>query len=179
MASAGTGNKTGCCRLLGAALLASALLVGCGYRPVTKQGFLSEKNGVNVVLFANKTYRPGVEGVLARNLVDELSLRTGGRVLSGDRADLELSGVVLSYATTPVSFTALDTIKEYQTSIGVQATLRERRTREILWKGDLVEQQVYPVNANIALQQNAEEAAAAKICRRLSERIWQKISERF
>ena len=161
------------------ALLALSLIGGCGYRPVIQRGPLAEANGVNVCLFANKSYRPGVEGILARDLVDEFALRTGGRVLPGDRAELELSGEILSYTTIPVSYTALDAIKEYKAVVTVQATLYEQRTRKVLWKGDLTEQQVYPVNANIALQQNAEEAATARITRRLSERIWQKIGERF
>lgn len=162
-----------------AALFTLILISGCGYRPVVQRGPLVEANGVNVTLFANKSFRPGVEGVLARDLVDEFALRTGGRVLPGDQAELELSGEILSYTTVPVSYTALDAIKEYKMVIAVQATLHEQRTRKVLWKGELTEQQVYPVNANIALQQNAEEAAAAKITRRLSERIWQKIGERF
>jgi hypothetical protein len=49
----------------------------------------------------------------------------------------------------------------------------------VLWKGDLTEVQSFPVNSSIGLQQNAEEAAIAQICRRLSEQIWQKIGERF
>jgi outer membrane lipopolysaccharide assembly protein LptE/RlpB len=162
-----------------AALLALSLLGGCGYHAVAARDPISGANGVNVTLFANKTYRPGVAGVLARDLVDELALRTGGRVLSGDEAQLELVGAILSYSAEPVSYTAQDAIREYKISIKVEALLREHRTQKVLWKGELVEDQVYPVNANLALQQNAEEAAAAKVCRRLSEEIWQKIGERF
>jgi len=171
--------RIACLRMVFTALLALTLVSGCGYRPVVTRGPLARANGVNVVLFENKSFRPGVEGVLARDLVHEFALRTGGRVLPGDEAELELSGVILSYTTLPVSYTALDTIKEYKTVISVQATLRERRTLKVLWKGDLIEQQVYPVNPNIALQYNAEEAATAKISRRLSEVIWQKVGERF
>jgi outer membrane lipopolysaccharide assembly protein LptE/RlpB len=162
-----------------AALLALSLVGGCGYRQVAQRGPLSEANGVNVTLFANRSYRPGVEGILARDLVDEFALRSGGKVLPGEKAQLELTGVVLSYGTLPVSYTAQDTIKEYRAVITVQATLRELQTQKVLWKGDLAGEQTFPVNANIALQQNAEEAAIAKICRRLSEDIWQKIGERF
>jgi len=160
-------------------LILLSLLAGCGYRPVTARGPLTGANGVNVTLFANKIYRPGVEGILARDLVDELALRTGGKVLPGDEAQLELSGAILAYATAPVSYTALDAIREYKLSIKVEAVLREQRTRKVLWKGELTEEQVYPVNANLALQQNAEEAAIAAVCRRLSEDIWRKIGERF
>jgi outer membrane lipopolysaccharide assembly protein LptE/RlpB len=161
------------------ALLAAALLAGCGYRPVTLRGPLAGADGVNVVLFQNKSYRPGVPGVLARNLVDQLALRTGGRVLPGDQAQLELTGTVLSYLTIPISYSAQDTIKEYKSVLAVQAVLKERQTQKVLWKGDLTEEQAFPVNTTIALQQNAEEAAIASICRRLSEEIWQKIGEQF
>lgn len=161
------------------ALLALCLLGGCGYHTVAARDPISGANGVNVTLFANKTYHPGVEGVLARDLVDELALRTGGRVLSGDEAQLELAGAILSYTAEPVSYTAQDAIREYKIFIKVEAVLREHRTQKVLWKGELTENQAYPVNANLALQQNAEEAAVAKLCRRLSEEIWQKIGERF
>jgi len=161
------------------ALLLLFLLGGCGYRPVIARDPLSGVNGVNVIMFANKSYRPGVEAVLARDLVDELALRTGGRVLSGDQAQLELTGAVLTYTSTAVSYTALDAIQEYKISVKVEAALSEHQTRKVLWKGALTEEQTYPVNANLALQLNSEEAATAKICRRLSEDIWQKIGERF
>lgn len=166
------------CRI-GAALVVVAALSGCGYHPVVPRGAVADANGINVVLFANKSYRAGVESVLGRHMIDEFSLRTGGRVLPAHRADLELTGTVISYGTTPVSYTAADAIKEYRAVLTVQAVLREQRSQKVLWKGDLSEQQVYPVNADIALQQNAEDAAIEKVCRRLSERVWQQISQRF
>lgn len=167
-------------RRLGAVTLFAALLCGgCSYSPVIQHGPLAGANGVNVVLFANKSYRAGVEAVLARVMIDEFAFRTGGKVLPADKAELELSGTVMSYNTMPVSYTAADVIREYNAILTVQATLRDNLSRKVLWKGELTEQQVYPVNANIALQQDAEEAAIEKISRRISQRIWQKLGERF
>ncbi|WP_224984830.1 LPS assembly lipoprotein LptE [Geomonas agri] len=161
------------------ALLAVLFGSGCSYSPVIQHGPLAGANGVNVVLFANKSYRAGVEAVLAREMIDEFNFRTGGKVLPADRADYELSGVVLSYNNVPVSYTATDVIREYNAILTVQATLRDQKAHKVFWKGDITEQQVYPVNANIALQQDAEDAAIEKISRRISERIWQKLGERF
>ena len=161
------------------ALIALGLFAGCGYHPVALHGPLAEANGVNVMLFVNKSYRPGVAGSLARSLIDQLALRSGGKVLPGDQAQLELTGVILSYTSTAVSYTALDTIREYKSALAVQAVLQDRQTHKVLWKGDLSEAQVFPVNSSIALQQNAEEAAIEKICRKLSEEIWWKIGEQF
>lgn len=156
-----------------------AVLAGCGYRPVVLRGPMAEANGVNVTMFANKSYRPGVAAVLTREVLDEFALRSGGRVLPGDRADLELTGTVLSYQTVPISYTALDTIKEYKSVLVVQAILRQRQTQNVLWKADLSEEQAFPVNDDISKQQNAEEAAIQKISRRLAEQMWQKLAERF
>jgi hypothetical protein len=166
-------------KLFFSALLLCSLLGGCGYHSVAARDPLGGANGVNVILFGNKSYRPGVEALLARNLVDELALRTGGRVLPADQAQLELTGTVLSYANWAVSYSATDAIKEYKISLKVEAILRDHQTQKVVWKGELIEEQVYPVNANLALQLNGEEAATAKVCRRLSEDIWQKIGERF
>jgi len=155
------------------------LLAGCGYRPVALRGPLAEANGVNVVLFGNKSYRPGIPGTLARDLVDELALRSGGKVLPGDQAQLELNGTVLSYSTIAVSYTAQDAIKEYRSVLTVQAVLVDHLTGKVLWKKDLTEEQVFPVNPNIGLQQNAEETAIDGLCRKLARDVWQKIGERF
>lgn len=166
-------------KMICAVLLALSLLSGCGYHAVAPLGTFSLANGVNVTLFANRSYRPGVEGVLARDLVDELAFRTGGGVLSGDEAQMELIGTILSYRTGPVSYTATDAIREYKVYISVEAILRDQRTLKVFWKGTLAEDQAFPVNANLALQLNAEEAAAAKVSSKLSEAIWYKIGERF
>jgi outer membrane lipopolysaccharide assembly protein LptE/RlpB len=166
-------------KLVMLSLLALLLVAGCGYHPVAVRSPLDDAGGVDVTPFVNKSYRPGIEGVLARDLVDELALRTGGKVLSGDQAQLELAGVVQSYSTVAVSYNSQDTIKEYRTVMTVQAVLTEKQTRKVLWKGDLRQDQTFPVNPNIALQQNAEAVATETICRRLAEQIWQKIGERF
>lgn len=164
---------------IAAVLVAAAVLAGCGYHPATLHGPLTEGKSVNVVLFTNKSYRAGLEGTLGREMVDEFALRSGGNVLPRERAQLELTGVITSYGSAAVSYTALDTIKEYRVAMTVQATLRDQQTQKVIWKGDLTEEQTYPVNMNLALQQNAEEAAAAKICRRLSRDLWLKIGEAF
>jgi outer membrane lipopolysaccharide assembly protein LptE/RlpB len=175
----GGSRKAGSLVHLFTLLVLLVVLGGCGYHSVAGRGPLGDANGVNVTVFANKSFRPGLEAVIARDLVHELAQRTGGKVVRGDEADLELTGTVLSYKSMPISYTALDTIAEYNAVVAVQAVLLDQRSRKVLWKGDLIGEQSYPVNDNIALQQNAEEAAIAAVSRRLSERIWQKIGERF
>jgi hypothetical protein len=78
-----------------------------------------------------------------------------------------------------VAYTSIDTIKEYRVSITVKATLRDRPSQKVLWKGELTDTQTYPVFTDIALQQNAEEAAIREILRKIAQRLYQKINEQF
>jgi hypothetical protein len=49
----------------------------------------------------------------------------------------------------------------------------------VIWKGVVTSGQDYPVNSDVALQQNAEAAAIREICSNLSQQIYHNISEGF
>ena len=157
------------------------LVAGCGYHHAVSNGRGAEfaGRGVHIPIFVNKSYRPGLEAILSNSLVDEFALRSGGRVVGKDAAKLILSGTILSYAVTPLSYTAVDKIKEYRATIKAEAVLSDRENHHVLWKGVLAVNSEYPANTNISLQQNSEEAAAREICRRLAEQIYEKIDEDF
>jgi hypothetical protein len=61
----------------------------------------------------------------------------------------------------------------------VEAVLMEKGSRKTLWKGVESQSQDYPVNPALALQQNSEEAAIREVCRKLSEQLYQKITQDF
>ncbi len=175
------------------------LLAGCGYRLTSDPSLPSPLSGkkVAVPVFVNKSYRANVGVILAGSVVDEFARRTGGRVVGEDAADVILSGTVLSCSNTPISFTAADTVKEYRMLVTVEATLTEKSTRKVLWKGTLSWSQDYPVNTtvvvrqssavfrpvssatNIALQQNSEDAAIRDISARLAQQIYERVTAGF
>ena len=158
-------------------LLACSLLAGCGYHLANRQ--VETGKTIAVPVFVNRSYRPGMEAVLAESIIGEFALHSGGRVKGEDEAELLLSGAVTAYATTPVSFTASDTIKEYRADMTIEATILERATRKVVWKGTLTDSQVYPIDADVALQINREKAAIREICRKLAQRLYQKSGEDF
>lgn len=172
-------------------LLAFLFLNGCGYHLTGIQGLPAAVAGKRIAIpvFANKSYRANVGAILTGSLVDETARRSGGMVTSEESADLVLSGSVLTYTTSAVSYTALDTVKEYRAAMTVEATLTERESRKVAWKGTLSWSQDYPANTNfavqqsgvdpIALQQNSEEAAILEICQKVALQLYQKISQGF
>lgn len=174
------------------------LLTGCGYHLSNTSGLPPAVAGKKIAIpaFANKSYRANAGAILTASLVDEFARRSGGRVVSEERADLLLTGAVLSYTTSPASFGAADTVKEYKAVMTAEAALTERATRKVIWKGVLSLSQDYPANtndifrqskiifrqissANIALQQNSEEAAIREISRKIALQLYQNISAGF
>ena len=161
--------------------LACFSFAGCGYHPQPQGALLTGlgNGGVHIRIFDNKSYRTGLETKLTDSIVAEFARRSGGMVTGEDIAQMLLSGTVLSYTTAPASFTAADKIREYRASIKVKAVLKQKNTQDVRWKGELSRNQVYPVNSDISLQQNAEDAAIQEICNKLALDLWQKLNEDF
>lgn len=174
------------------------LLSGCGYHISGTRGLPPAVAGkkIAVSVFANKSYRANVGAILAGSVADEFARRSGGMVASEESADLVLTGTVLTYTTSAVSYSAADKVKEYRAAMTVEATLTEKSTRKVIWKGVLSWSQDYPAttdvvlrqntivflqhsSANIALQQNSEEAAIREISRKVALQLYQNISEGF
>ncbi len=167
------------------------LLSGCGYHLSSSSGLSPAVAGKRIAIpvFANKSYRANVGSILTESLVDEFARRSGGRVISEGAADLVLTGTVLTYTTSPVSYTALDTVKEYRAVINVEATLAEKGSQKVIWKGTVSWNQDYPANTTftlqqegvdpIALQQNSEDAAIREICKKIALRLYQNVSAGF
>jgi outer membrane lipopolysaccharide assembly protein LptE/RlpB len=169
------------------ALAVSCLLSGCGYHLTggTHASSLIAGKTIAIPMCRNKTYRPKLEAVLTGSLVDEFALRSGGMVVAEDAAELVLTGTIVSYTTVAVSFTAADKVREYRKAMKVDATLTEKRSEKVLWKGTLSVGQDYPAYLDpddpnsIALQQNSDEAALREISRKIAQQLFQKMSENF
>lgn len=163
-------------------LLAGCLLVaGCGYQLANRPESSSPLVGktVSIPLFANRIYRPQVEAVLTRQMVEEFSQRSGGLVVSEEHAELVVEGAVTGYTTAQVAYFATDTAALMRLTLTAEATLKERKSQRILWKGSLSHFQDYPAVIDLALQQNAQDDALRETCRRLAEKFYQQMNSAF
>ncbi|WP_243374437.1 LptE family protein [Geotalea sp. SG265] len=153
---------------------------GCGYHHLQGVGSPARGlDGIHVRIFANKSYRAGLETVVTQSLIDEYALHSGGNAVAEGAARLVLSGTVLSYTVDPVSYTAADRVAGYRAALKIAATLTERQTGKIVWKGEVSGNRDFPASPDIALQQNRESAAIAEISRRLAEQLHEKMQEDF
>jgi outer membrane lipopolysaccharide assembly protein LptE/RlpB len=147
------------------------LTAGCGYRLVTHGDGLLAGRQVAVAVFANKTYRPTIEGVMAKALRAELAAATSAHMAAEASADLLVSGAVERLVVEPVAFSAADRVREYRLAVTVSAGVTDRRSGQVLWQGRESAAVDYPASADLGRQKNAEEAAVEAACRLLAERL--------
>ncbi|WP_160295195.1 LptE family protein [Geobacter sp. OR-1] len=150
-------------------LIAFAVLTGCGYGLVKRD--VSRNQTIAIPLFGNKTFRPNLESCVTERLVDLFARTGGGRVVSPANADLELTGDILDYSESVSGYNASDKVAVYRVVMTVEASLRERKSGNVLWKGVLRAGQDYPTSSDLALKLNAEDAARRELCRKLAEDI--------
>jgi outer membrane lipopolysaccharide assembly protein LptE/RlpB len=166
---------------IGYILMLMFCLPGCGYHALNWESNPHSKAGrtVSIPVFANKTFKPNLESILANAVIDEFARRSGLRIAGSAEADMTLTGEVVSYTSTAISYSRSDTVTEYNAYMKLIATLRRNSTQQVLWKGELNWSQAFPANTNIAMQQNAEDAAIQEICRRLAQQLYLGIVQDF
>jgi Lipopolysaccharide-assembly len=122
------------------ALLAGILLLpACGSDGqfcilgyTTRPNYNSNIRTVRVPIFKNLTFRRGLEFELTRAVVREIEAKTPYKVVSGDDADTELSGTILTLTKSVINRTQLNEVREAETVLGVEVVWKDLRTGEIL-----------------------------------------------
>jgi len=121
---------------LGALALAAALAGGCGYHfAAAGSGLPASAQTIYVDNFPNRSRITGLNDQFARCLKDEIASHKRLKVVDDPaRADLSLSGEILTAEERPTTFNAVDEPTQFQTMIAVRASLRDNRTRKIVWR---------------------------------------------
>ena len=125
-------------RLIGAMLLLTVVLAGCGYALVGRGSNIPAD--VRIIFLdplGNRTSRAQVEQILNQSIANEVVIR-GRFDLSGgeEGADAVLSGQITGFMVTPVSFDDEGLAEEYEVSISAKMEFRRVGGNEILWSND-------------------------------------------
>jgi outer membrane lipopolysaccharide assembly protein LptE/RlpB len=153
-----------------AALALLAGLAGCGYGLVGKGSNIPpDIKAVYLQPLENKTPRTQVEQFLTRAIADELVTRHRFSVISSESgADAEISGSVISFGATPVTFDNTGRATEYEIAIIAQVIFKRLdKEQHVLWKNDrYLFRESYPVMVSgtgyVDLENTALESASKK-----------------
>ncbi len=146
-----------------------ALLLGCGYHMVGKETHVPPGlTSVAIPTFVNQTYEPGIEVQFTQAFLSEFITDRRVKVLDRSEADSILEGVIKYFYIASVSYGAAGYVLEYQTTVVLDVTLKNR-TGEVLWTvKDLTDTQWYrasssglinEANKALAVQQNGRSVA--------------------
>jgi outer membrane lipopolysaccharide assembly protein LptE/RlpB len=120
-------------------LLALACLpLGCGYALVGRGTNIPDSiRKVYLAPLENATRRSEVEQILSRALAEELVTRRRFTLVNaaGD-SDAVLEGKVVGFDATPLTFDDEGRATEYQITITVSMTFKDRAADKVLWQND-------------------------------------------
>ena len=163
-------------------LLGSVLLLsGCGYHVPGRGNALPEDiQTVYIEPFINKTREPFLETPLTNEVRDQFSRRrTLDVVASPDLADAILTGTIVSYQSSTVSYDRNDDITEYRVTMMVDAALTRSNGEEVVWQGTVSWREEFYANDDRAQQDYNETLAQEDLHRRLAQEIYNSLTDNF
>jgi outer membrane lipopolysaccharide assembly protein LptE/RlpB len=169
--------------LFAAALVACILsLAGCGYGLVGRGNNLPpDIRSVYIKPLENRTPRTQAEQFLTRAIADEMVTRQRFSVVSSATgADAELSGAVVAFGATPVTFDNSGRATEYEISITASMLFKRVGKEQVLWKNDRYNfRESYPVEVSNTAYFDQENLALEKAAKRFAETMVSDLLEGF
>jgi outer membrane lipopolysaccharide assembly protein LptE/RlpB len=130
-----------------AALLMALITAGCGYTFSSADTLPASAHTIYVARFGNATNYTGIPDVFMRYMKDEIARHDRLELVDNpNQADLELSGIIANADPFPAALNAVGEPTIYNLSLQVNATLIDKKTGKVLWRGqNITSQQQYPV----------------------------------
>ncbi len=130
-----------------AGLLLALTLGGCGYTFSAADSLPPSAHTIYVARFENGTMITGIQDVFMRYMKDEIAKHARLQLVDDPaQADLELTGSVLGGQPFPAAMNAVGEPSIYIVGLGVNATLINKKTNKVIWRGEnITSQQQYAV----------------------------------
>jgi hypothetical protein len=119
----------------GTGALAAAMLTGCAYRLGPTNGETAGEHSVEVKPFVNKTQEPHLTDYLMNSMRKRLQEEGTYKVDTHEDGDIVLTGVIIGYDRSPLSYQPTDVLSvvDYQIGMTVQVTARKRSTGKVIF----------------------------------------------
>ena len=164
-------------------LLGLSLSLGsCGYALVGRGSNIpADIREVYIHPLDNRTPRAQVEQALTRAIADEMVTRQRFAVVaSPDGADAELSGAVVGFGATPVTFDASGRATEYEIALTAAIAFKRIGSDQVLWSNDRYTfRETYPINATGEGYVDQEDEAIERAAERFAETMVSDLLEGF
>jgi hypothetical protein len=156
-------------RFVALALVLALAAAGCGYS--MRASLPANIKTVHIPTLENRTQEPGIEDFVTQALTQALVTSGVAKIASNaTEADGVLEGTIVEYSLTSLSFDRTANVTRYRLQIALALSLRDRRSGDVIWKQDRIEERSdFPVSGQvtqtISREQDAVKRAAVDVSR--------------
>jgi outer membrane lipopolysaccharide assembly protein LptE/RlpB len=148
------------------------LLVACGYQMVGKESHVPPGlNSVAIPTFKNRTYEPGIEVQFTQAFLREFILDRRVSVVDRAQADSLLEGVITDFRIYSVSYDQSGLVLEYQTTVILDLTLKDRMGKVLWEEKNFSETQWFRASSGVLTNEVNKTVAIQRIGRLVAERL--------
>jgi hypothetical protein len=134
---------------------------------------------VFITILKNHTSETGVENVFTNDLIYEFTRSRKGALVSMDKADAILLGVIESMSIETISRKGISTPLERRVAVAVSLKLKDRKGK-VIWSVESISaKEVYNVASDkIATEKNRRDAISA-LSKRVAEKVYNRLTDNF
>lgn len=167
-------------RNIGLALLCLISVYTCGYRFAGSGGFPAGVEKIFIEVFENRTSQTGIERTVTNQLVFEFTRqREASLTGNADEADAVLKGVIARIRTETISRIGTELANERDVVMTVEVKL-VKNDGAVIWNAKgLQDRETFDVSESKIETDRNQNQAIAKLSERMSERIFNRLTDNF
>ena len=151
----------------------------CGYRFAGSGSFPAGIKTMSISIFENRSVVTGLENTVTNDLIYEVTRRKEVALISKDKAEANLSGVIVSTRTGAISRVDVGTSTERRVTLTLNLKLTDT-SGIIIWSADgVAESEAYVVEDDKRGTEQNRQDAISKASKRLAEKIYNRLTEDF
>ena len=162
-------------------LLCFLLFYACGYRFSGTGAFPGDVEYIFIEVIENRTSKIGVERIVTNQLIFEFSRQRESSLVSKlDEADAIIKGSINSIRTRTISRLDTEVANEREVVMKVDLRLIKQEGGSVIWAANgLSDREAFDVTDSKIQTERNEEAAIRRLSERLSERIFNRLTDNF
>jgi outer membrane lipopolysaccharide assembly protein LptE/RlpB len=163
--------------LIGLLLL---VILACGYRFSGSGAYPQDVQLIFVEVFENQTSKTGVERIVTNQIISEFTRQRESSLTSHpEEADAILKGVIHKVSTRTISYVGYEIANQREVTVTIDMKL-SKKNGDIIWSAKgLSDVQAFDVSDSKIQNDRNEDEAIARISERLSERVFNRLTDSF
>ena len=166
---------------IGLLLLILAFSTACGYRFAGSGDFPKGVKYIFIEVLENRTSKSGVERIVTNQLIFEFSRQRESSLVSNrQKADAVLKGTINSIRTQTISRVGTELASEREVIMTIDLRLIKKDDGTVIWAASgISDREAYDVDSVKVETDRNEDTAIARLSERISERIFNRLTDDF